>query len=409
MPASVEEKKISIHSYAQFASTSPRHRLSAFGGLFKKAKLSTFKEKYMAKTLKETLKEIQIMLGKPQRKLAGALKYYLNFLSVGELGEKDLESNPRGEGLQTIQYDKIIWVDVKNPTRRDISQLAQKYPFHPLHLEDCISGGQFPKIEQNDEDGYIFLLLRFPQYSREKGISISQICFFLGKSYLVSIHENSGIISNIFKDCQENPQQREAYIDSSSAHLFYTIINRLTDELPNLLQAVSKEVDETEDIVFDDKVSGAYKIGQLRHKILRSRRAIGPLRILLDEMSTRINKFSEVNLSVYFENIADQINKTWDTLEEARETVEIYKDADFIISSEKTNKVLAVLTIIFTFTIPATVVGTFYGMNIRLPGGIEEGSPWLFFGNYTAFMVVLIVAAIPTIIMYLYFRMKDWI
>ena len=40
-----------------------------------------------------------------------------------------------------------------------------------------------------------------------------------------------------------------------------------------------------------------------------------------------------------------------------------------MLSQEKTNKILAVLTIVFTPSISATVIGTFYGMNINLPGG----------------------------------------
>jgi Mg2+ and Co2+ transporter CorA len=42
---------------------------------------------------------------------------------------------------------------------------------------------------------------------------------------------------------------------------------------------------------------------------------------------------------------------------------------------------LGILTILFTLSIPATViVGTFYGMNIELPGGIEKIDSSHFFG-----------------------------
>lgn len=361
----------------------------------------------MAKTLKDTLKEIQILLGKPHKKLAGALKYYLGFLEVKE-GEKAASPPQKGEKIKMIKSGKITWTDVVNPTRKEISQLAAQYPFHPLHLEDCLSKGQFPKMEQNDEDKYLFLLLRLPALTADGNIIIWQICFFLGSNYLVSIHENSNnIISTIFAECQEKPEQAKAYIGSSSAHLLYTLINQLADSLSPILQAILVEVDETEDIVFDDKVSGVYKIGQLRRKIISLRRVIGPLRILLEEVAQSINKFSPTNLSVYFENINHQVDKIWESLEEARETVDIYKDADFIISTEKTNRILALLTIIFTLSIPATLIGTFYGMNIPLPGGLNE-SPWTFFGRYSSFIVILAMAATPAIIMLVYFRKRGW-
>ena len=69
----------------------------------------------------------------------------------------------------------------------------------------------------------------------------------------------------------------------------------------------------------------------------------------------------------------DHLDKVIDALEESRETMEIYKDTDFMLSTEKTNRVLAVLTIVFTLAIPATVIGTFYGMNVSLPRGARGG------------------------------------
>lgn len=363
----------------------------------------------MIRTLKDTLKEIQILLGKPEKKIAGSLKYYLNLFNVPEGGIKELPQVHKNGKMQTIQHKKITWTDIINPSRPVISELAQKYPFHPLHLEDCISKTQFPKIEQSDEDKYLFLLLRFPFYNKNLDkIIVNQQCFFLGKNYLVTIHEDpQDAISNIFNDCREIEEKRKAYIDNSSAYLLFIIIEKLTDELSPLLQAILKEVDEAEDIVFDDKLSAIFKLGQLRQKIISLRRVISPLRALLAEMVTRINKFSQSNLSVYFEDISHRLDRTWETLEESRETVEIYKDSDFTYSTEKTNKILAVLTIIFTFGIPATVIGTFYGMNVVLPGGVEAGS-WMFWGAYTTFFLILLASALPALIMAWYFKKRGW-
>ena len=41
------------------------------------------------------------------------------------------------------------------------------------------------KIEQSEEDNYLFILFRFPRYSASEGrITINQLYFFLGKDYL---------------------------------------------------------------------------------------------------------------------------------------------------------------------------------------------------------------------------------
>ena len=87
-------------------------------------------------------------------------------------------------------------------------------------------------------------------------------------------------------------------------------------------------------------------------------------------------------------------------LEEARETMEIYKDTDFMLSTEKTNKVLTVLTMIFTLTMPTTLTGTLYGMNVVLPGadlGIE------------IFAALLACSFALTGVMFAYFKKLGWL
>lgn len=362
----------------------------------------------MATTLKDTLKELQILLGKPQKKIAGTLKYYLDFFSTTKAPEEPTKEQKKDK-IRIIRHKKITWMDIKDPARREISRLAEIYPFHPLHLEDCISKWQFPKIEQNTDDKYLFLLLRFPTISRiDEKIVTNQVCFFLGRDYLVTTHENaSGVISDVFHACKVSPKQREAFMDNSASHLLYVLMDHLTADFAPLMQTILQEVDETEDIVFDDKVSAAHKLGQLRQKITSLRRTLVPLRALIGDLVKRVNKFTASNLSVYFENITHRVDKAWETLEEARETVEIYKDADFIISTEKTNRTLAVLTIIFTLSIPATVLGSLYGMNILLPGGIETGT-WMFWGKYTTLIIILILAALPAVFMAWFFKKKNW-
>ena len=62
---------------------------------------------------------------------------------------------------------------------------------------------------------------------------------------------------------------------------------------------------------------------------------------------------------------------------------------------------------IFTLAIPSTVIGTFYGMNGNLPGGIEDNS--MILGPFTTFIVVILASAIPAIMMFIYFKKLGWI
>ncbi len=117
---------------------------------------------------------------------------------------------------------------------------------------------------------------------------------------------------------------------------------------------------------------------------------------------------SEEDLALYFDDVKDHIDKVIEVLEESKETIEIFNDTDFMLSTEKSNKILAVLTILFTLSIPAAVIAPYYGMNVNLPGGIETGSP-TFLGQYTSCILLVIVAIVPAVIMMWYFKRQGWI
>jgi magnesium transporter len=125
-------------------------------------------------------------------------------------------------------------------------------------------------------------------------------------------------------------------------------------------------------------------------------------------MTKDVQRFSKEDITPYLKDVQDHVEKVFETLEEAKETVEIYKDTDFMLSQEKTNKILAVLTIVFTLSIPATVIGTFYGMNVNLPGGIQMGS-WNQLGPYTTLIFVLALSSCSALFMVLYFRRVGWL
>jgi magnesium transporter len=167
------------------------------------------------------------------------------------------------------------------------------------------------------------------------------------------------------------------------------------------------EIEAVEDRVFDEKTDAVREITELRHNIANMRRVVSPLRVVIHDIEKLINKFSNDNISVYFSDLADYIDKVWALLNECKETIEIYKDTDFIISSDRTNKILAILTIIFTLSIPATILGTFFGMNVNIPGGTDN--PWTFMGPHTTFWLIIIASILPVFLMYIAFKRLRWL
>jgi magnesium transporter len=307
-----------------------------------------------------------------------------------------------GEKFHSVVDGRLKWVDIADPTSADMTALGRDYGFHPLDLEDCLAG-KVTKVEDHGE--HVFILLHFP----EEGAGIitsNRIAMFLGKDYLVTLHPGSvRVISDLFRTCSIDEKKRTE-IMKSSPFLAYEIIDRMVDGIFLILEDVQGSLDDLEAVVFEEKKSFSTPINQARRQIARLRRIVVPLRLYVPDLS-KAQKFSDENLAIYFSDVNHKVSNISGTVDEMKEMVEIYKDTDFVTSSNRTNDVLSLLTILFTLTIPATLLSSIYGMNIPLPGGLDTG-PLEFAGPYSSFLVIVIIMLIPSAIMVWYFRRAGW-
>jgi len=326
-------------------------------------------------------------------------------------GRKSVENSIERK-VETIQGEKFAWIDLQNPDRTDVEELSKKFNFNELNIEDCMTKFELPKLDSYDD--HFFVILHFPPLAHKVGMEKnSQLSIFLGKDFIVTVHQGDlkplVELANICKTGSDE-ERKNRLLGKSSGLLLHEIIDVLVDDLLHTSRKIIANLDEIEDRVFDETKPVARSIALLRREINRLRRIANPLKKFVLEIAKNVKRFSEgedEKLTLFYDDVIDHIDKVIETLEESRETMEIYKDTDFVLSTEKTNKVLGVLTIIFMLTIPSTLIGTFYGMNVNLPGGM--GDEPMFLGPFTMFIIVIIASAIPAIMMFGYFRKLGWI
>jgi magnesium transporter len=325
---------------------------------------------------------------------------------------RKLVETPIENKIETIQGEEFVWIDLQNPDRNDVEKLAKKYNFNALNIEDCMTKFELPKLDSYDD--HFFVILHFPPLAQKTGIlKNSQLSIFVGKKFLVTVHQGDlKPLVELVDICKTNSdqQRKNRLLGKSSGLLVHEIMDVLVDDLLHTSRKIIASLDEIEDIVFDEVKPVARNIALLRREINRLRRIANPLKKFVLEIAKNVKRFSEREddeLTLYYDDVIDHIDKVIETLEESRETMEIYKDTDFVLSTEKTNKVLGMLTIIFTLAIPSTVIGTFYGMNVNLPGGI--GVDLMVLGPFTTFIFIIVASAIPAIMMFTYFKKLGWI
>lgn len=305
--------------------------------------------------------------------------------------------------IESQEHAGAVWIDAQNPTIHELEEIARTFNLHSVQVHQSLQGGQIAQMDI--EDDHIFLILHFPYLlPNENKISTGQVSIFLGKNHLITVHDSTTpTVRKLFRQYRDD----DARDTGSPGRILFHLIETMLRDVQTLTQGVSLELDEIEDNVFDVRTSDAFQIGELRQKIMRLRRTLATQKNVLDQLDAVIDQFTDEKLEVYYESNTNMSRRLWQTVEEARETIEIYKDADFTTSTEQTNKILAILTLLFTLSIPATILGAFYGMNVLIPGGLEAGS-WTFLGPYTTFKLIIGTSILAAVLMYLYFRHKRW-
>ncbi len=330
--------------------------------------------------------------------------------------------------IQTVSFQGLSFINISSPTDFEMKFLKNNYYFNPLNLDDYIHRTQIPKIE--DHRKYDLIVLRFPLFSengpqnshqygihlptfhphiKKRRLKSSYVNFFLAKEYVIVLHEGElPQINHIFSLCQKTLHNRTEYMGKGAVFLAYRIIDALTDdcfpvinEITSTIEKIDKELEEkpSQKILED--------ISTTRRNLVVFHTMIKPILPLLKELEE--GKYKDLNdlMQPFWGNVLDHLQKIWDRVEDNRELIEGISESNEFLLRSKTNQIMATLTIVFTLTIPATVIGTFYGMNILLPGGIEDGS-WNFLGPYTAFITIILLSIIPLMLMLLYFRYKKW-
>jgi len=316
----------------------------------------------------------------------------------------------------SVKAGSFTWINVDRLDAGLLGALKTEYAFHDLDIEDCLSKTQIPKIDEYSD--YLFIILHFPRYLKDKQYSVPiQLSIFFGRDFLVTVHNGElKPLNSLFTayrttghviDTGRTEKAACPLTATSPASLLYSIVYTLVENLLVMGSKILSKIAEIEEIVFDDTVSAVREVTGLRHNIANFRRSVLPLKRVICDLEKRIGRFTGEDMGNYFGDLTDYIEKIWAIAEECKEAIEIYKDTDVIMSSDRTNKILTVLTILFTFSIPFTLFGTLYGMNVNLPGGLER--PWTFFGTYSTFIMILLASFIPVLCMFTIFRKLKWL
>ena len=304
--------------------------------------------------------------------------------------------------LEQLNYGELSWINIQPPTEKVREYLAANYPFHPLDLDDVFSRTQRPKMDEYTN--YLFFVFNFPRYhKKEQVLSHSQVSVFISDRYLITLHKGElKPLCNLFDACRGNEELRQEAMNNGTGYLLYHILDRLIDYCLPILNKTGGGIEEIEDHIFSSRARNTVReISLLRRDVISFRRTIWPMRTLLSGLEVKLRRLSTKDLSVYFGDMVDHLEKIWDGLNEYKEIIEGLHATHDSLASNQLNDVLRILTILTTIGTTLSVMVGFYGMNVFLPGGGDD--------NPLSWVIILFIMLLLIGGMLWYFYRKGWL
>lgn len=315
-----------------------------------------------------------------------------------------------GKKLADIQIEAIsdylqkpecfVWVALKDPDAGEMAAMKEEFDLHALAIEDVMNGNQRPKIEEYGDT--LFAVFHTIEIDGDGEIITGQVNVFAGPNFVLSVRHRA---QQGFQDVRARCEREPELLKEGSGFVLYALMDSVVDRYAPVLEALSTEIEELEDRIFEkhslaqsraiieDLYSLKRRLVILQHHITPLVDAVGKL------VGGRIPQVC-LGMQAYYRDVYDHLVRISNMIDARREMIVTAIQVNLGMISLAENEVTKRLgSFAALFAVPTMIAGI-YGMNF-------EHIPELHF-KY-GYEVCLAVMAVIDIVLYILFRRGGWL
>ncbi|MGK0376766.1 magnesium/cobalt transporter CorA [Patiriisocius sp. Uisw_017] len=277
---------------------------------------------------------------------------------------KRIDSEHIDDAFAFENSEHITWINVNGLNNTaEIERLGEYYNLHPLIQEDIVSTHQRPKMDEYDN--YLFIVFKMLHYTDEGVLVNEHISMVIGKNYVTTFQEADGDVFDNIRDRLENAKGRIR--NKGADYLMFALLDAVVDNYFSVIETLSSKIEIIEDQLFEGKHQDGIiqDIQFLKKEILRIRKAIIPLREVINRLEKTDIDLIEALTQNYIRDLYDHIIQVSESVDLYREMIWGLMDMYMTTISNKMNEVMKVLTIMASIFIPLTFMAGIYGMNFE--------------------------------------------
>lgn len=332
-----------------------------------------------------------------------------------------------GEQRTLTFPDAFVWIDVVNPTKKQLDTLAKQYNLHATSVKDCLEPEHLPKFERINGVNF-FILRAFDEHASITCDTVQEltrkIAIFSGEKFLITVHRKDQAFLKALRERWQDrvselsiakatppdtthdgvgevgplPQPKATVLSDIIKESFYTFEKPIDDGLDRL--------EEFEMSIFAAEGAKPFK---LRDGYYLKRKAFVFKRILRysQDVLTKISISGDPGAAPFYQDLRETLDGIYFYSDELLENVNSLLNLHISLSSQitneaslRTNEVVRVLTVFSIFFMPLNFIAGIYGMNFEYMPELR---------HHNGYFIVLFTMVAVAIGIYSWLHSKGWL
>jgi magnesium transporter len=313
-----------------------------------------------------------------------------------------IEGEPAAADLAALVADPntFVWVDLVEPAEGDLRAAAATFGLTDLAVDDALHSRMRPKIERYEGFYFLSVIALEAPSAPGRSVGLSEIGVFLSDSFAITIRKAP---AHDIAVVSERLGRHSAELARAPGSFFaYVLIDEIVDEYLAANDILQTRIEELEDAlvyrgVQEEGLQAAFTV---RRRVISGRRAVAPLREVLNVLARPDEDVLTGGLNEYFRVLYDHVVRIHEEMETALDLVGAALEAHLSVVSNRMNEVvLKVSAWAAIFALP-TVIASIYGMNF-------DHMPELhWFWGYPFALALMLGSATA---LYVTFKRKRWL
>lgn len=285
------------------------------------------------------------------------------------------------------------WHNITDPASPELDQLAELYHLHPLHVEDCRHRNESAKIEEGE--GYLFAVLKVIRIMGDGSLHAADLDVFFGQNFVITVEEEAcPEIKSILQQVRQTPMAPQR-----SDQVFYRVMDHVVDSYLPILDHFDDSIDALEDEALENPTPDTLsRIFQNKRALANLRRVLINTRDVTGHLQRTESPYIARDMWPYLRDVYDHVARNLDLVEIMRDLLSGALDVYLSSVANRTNQVMKALTFLSTIALPALVVSSFYGMNVKGLPAAES--------TYGVVLVILLMIGCTVLLLYLLKRLR---